>query len=443
MNLCTLLLLLSIVFMAETPASATSSQAVTGASLTIDQAVNQAREQSPELRRSQAVVDEANWRQFDVLSSDLPQLRVSGQHLFSVKYQVLPVNLGGGTTLFPLATPGTIFTLGAYWTVFDGMETPYAYAAAKKDSRAAELEQSRADFELQERVKLRYYQALAAQELAEVADQNVRTLQDHLERTQSLLRQGTITRFDLLRTQVQLEEAIPERSTANDNVVIARQNLAAAMGVPSDTRKLAGALPTPVAGAVSPSLNLDVARREDIEALNEHAEAATELNNASHRGWFPTISLAAEKQYYNNQTLSLTDPYQDAYDVGISFTWTLFDLGGTIAKPKIGQARAAQAEARAEAAQIAAPAEFENWKRRFSYNVSLYQARRRAVEAAVESVRLAKIGYNAGSRTNTDVLDAELDSFRARAGVVQAQMGSAEALINLELALGRKLENGR
>jgi OMF family outer membrane factor len=83
--------------------------------------------------------------------------------------------------------------------------------------------------------------------------------------------------------------------------------------------------------------------------------------------------------------------------------------------------------------------DFENYRRRFLYNVSLYKARSHAIESATESVRLAKISYQAGTRTSTEVLDAELDLFRARAGVVRAQVESAEALINLELALGRHI----
>jgi outer membrane protein TolC len=59
------------------------------------------------------------------------------------------------------------------------------------------------------------------------------------------------------------------------------------------------------------------------------------------------------------------------------------------------------------------------------------------VDKAQESVRLATLGQKAGTRTTTEVLDAELDSFRSSAGVVSAQMDAAEALINLELALGK------
>jgi outer membrane protein TolC len=54
-------------------------------------------------------------------------------------------------------------------------------------------------------------------------------------------------------------------------------------------------------------------------------------------------------------------------------------------------------------------------------------------------VRLAKEEERAGTRTSTETLDAELDLFRAKAGVVNALVNAAEAKIRLELALGREI----
>jgi len=119
-------------------------------------------------------------------------------------------------------------------------------------------------------------------------------------------------------------------------------------------------------------------------------------------------------------------------------SWTLFDAAN-IARVREASAQQAQAERAAEVVIGTAPLDFETWRRRFLSNMSLYRARTHAIESASESVRLARISYEAGSRTSTEVLDAELDLFRARAGVVRAQVDSAEALINLELALGHRL----
>jgi outer membrane protein TolC len=61
------------------------------------------------------------------------------------------------------------------------------------------------------------------------------------------------------------------------------------------------------------------------------------------------------------------------------------------------------------------------------------------VQKSTESVRLAREGHRVGARTNTDLLDAEAELFRAQAGVVNSQVGAIEALINLELTVGKKI----
>ncbi|HEY1080417.1 MAG TPA: TolC family protein, partial [Bdellovibrio sp.] len=52
---------------------------------------------------------------------------------------------------------------------------------------------------------------------------------------------------------------------------------------------------------------------------------------------------------------------------------------------------------------------------------------------------LSREGHKVGARTNTDVLDAEAELFRAKAGAVNAQIGALEAVFNLELSTGIKL----
>jgi outer membrane protein TolC len=164
-----------------------------------------------------------------------------------------------------------------------------------------------------------------------------------------------------------------------------------------------------------------------------HAKAA------SIGAWLPKVTFAASEDLYNNVSFSLSDGYRNAFSVGVFLNWNLFDGGYTLARLGESRAQAAQADAAARAAQLRAPGELDQWRRRLLYNMSLFRARTRAIESAQESLRLAKLGYGAGTRTNTDVLDAELDLFRASAGRIRAQVDALESLLNLEAALGRRL----
>ncbi|MGZ3697857.1 MAG: TolC family protein, partial [Bdellovibrionota bacterium] len=97
-----------------------------------------------------------------------------------------------------------------------------------------------------------------------------------------------------------------------------------------------------------------------------------------------------------------------------------------------------QADAAVEMAHNHLPVDLALWRRRLVYSTALFEARKTDVSKSEESVRLAKEGLHAGTRTTSEVLDAELDLFRSKAGVIRAQLDALEATVNLELALGRK-----
>jgi outer membrane protein TolC len=126
----------------------------------------------------------------------------------------------------------------------------------------------------------------------------------------------------------------------------------------------------------------------------------------------------------------------------LRLTWSLFDGGSTISRERQASYRAKEDESALRSVYTRLPREFLTWKKKFFYNVSLYQARVKTLEQSQESVRLSMAGAKAGTRTNTEVLDAELDLFRARAGIIRAQSDAIEALNELELAVGYPLWKG-
>ena len=106
---------------------------------------------------------------------------------------------------------------------------------------------------------------------------------------------------------------------------------------------------------------------------------------------------------------------------------------------KQNQYKAIAAEKSLKKAHLDAPTEFSFWKKRYLYSASLYQAKNSDLKRAEETVRLAGAGFKAGVRTTTEVLDAELELFRARAGIVTTQLNCLESKIKLELSTGESL----
>ena len=413
--------------------------------LHLEDAVAEARQKNPLLMKAEAAKSGASWKKLEALSGHLPKISASATHFFDLQYQLLDVNFGGGPVTFPAVYPKTLLGLDVSWNLFDGGQTYHSYKGALKGQEAADFEYTRAELQLETEIESRFYQVIAARQLQIVADQNLKTLEDHLEKSKARLKQGQTTKFDLLRVQVQLEEAVPEKASADDNTAIARIALSQVMGAGpgagtgEDPRIVVGDLPVPDEATLSKVKTINPEDRADYQALIKLSEAAEDAHSASMGTWFPRVTLIGQEQLYNSQDFSFSSPFRNAYSVGVAASWNIFDGGASIARQKESYFAQVQAENLVRAAALRAPVDFELWRRKYLYNTSLYRARKRSLESAEESVRLAQLGYGAGTRTNTDILDAELDLFRARAGVVRAQLDAAEALINLELAIGKKI----
>ena len=285
---------------------------------------------------------------------------------------------------------------------------------------------------------------MAAGQLQSVAEQNVKTLEDHLKQVDTQKRGGVATNYDVLRVQVQLNEARADLIDTQDEYSNARKKLTQLLGLDADNRPLTGALPVPDSDRVR-ALRWDAMPKErpDIEALNLRAESAEKSRQAMATWYVPSVSVMGSYMWYNaqffNVTVQDTGNYLNAYNVGIFLKWNIFDGGVSLAQEKESAYRTIQAEKTAEAAKLQMPFDFEYWKRRYLSNTDHYTSKKFDITRSEESVRIAKEEERAGTRTSTETLDAELDLFRAKAGVVNALVNAAEAKIRLELALGREI----
>jgi outer membrane protein TolC len=408
--------------------------------LSLEQAQAEALGHSPRGLKAAAAADEQDWRFSEAQSGFWPRVTLDASHFNEDKFQ------GLGVTLplpphpisfdMPMVYPYTSLGFTGSWTLFEGFSNLYRSAAALAGRQAGRISADWATVQVAQDVRLKYCQALTAQQLEGLAEANVKTLEDHLRMVQDLLNNGQATKFDVLRVEVQLDEARTELLAAQDRVVMARRSLTQAMGLTSDARPLSGELPVPQ------DVSLDAAAADDSPALKARdlqAQAAGKAAMASLGHWAPRLMLVANYQWYNNQDIEIEDfdAYKTAYQLGFAASWELFNGFGSLAHQQQAFAQARQAEQDAREARLKQDYDREFWGRRLRYCVKLYQAKLADVDKAQESVRLATLGQKAGTRTTTEVLDAELDSFRSSAGVVSAQMDAAEALINLELALGK------
>lgn len=411
--------------------------------LTLNDAINEAKNSSPVIEKTKSSSNEAKWKKVENFSGFLPTLSANANYLFDKKYALTNVRIGNAAneSIVPQIIPNSQLVLTGTYPLFEGFSSTNRYQSASHNYDAALNEEKWNEFKTEMDVTLLYYKALASKILKEVATQNLKVLQDHLKDVKLFKQSGMATNYDVLRVEVQVSNAESELLNAEDNIAISEHNLSEILGKDHATLDIAGELPTLDETLVQKISEADIHNRSDITALKEKIESLSYADKAQDSFWVPRIQAFGQYQYYNNLNDSLTDTdkYRSAYQVGLQFSWNLFDAGVSFARSKQTTEQFIQAEKSYRISELRAQKDLEVWKRKYKYYSSLYKARMNDISRSKESVRLAREGQRVGARTNSDLLDAEADLYKSQAGAVNAQLGAIESLINLQTAIGQKI----
>ncbi|MCK6599201.1 MAG: TolC family protein [Bdellovibrionaceae bacterium] len=409
--------------------------------LTLEGALKEANQNSLLVQKAQASMEEMKWKKRETSSGYLPVFTAGLNYLTDKKYMLLDTTLGGNNLTIPQVVPTTQYTLRATLPLFDGLVNIKRYQAGALLEEASSKDLEWTVFSIHRQTILQFYKSLSTQVLSEVAEQNLKTLQDHLKDIKAFKKVGVSTNYDVLRVEVQVSEASSEWLNSQDNVEIAKYKLGEILGKEQEIRLLNGKLPILNESIINHIDQNILEKRTDILALKLKTQAQEKNYEGLSRYWIPRISIFGEAQYYNNKNDRFDDSesFRNGYLVGLNLSWNIFDGMNSISRSAQAEQQVIQTQKTLKMTEIKAKQDFEFWKRKFKYFCSVYKSRSNDVIRSEEAVRLAKEGRKAGLRTSTDLLDAESDLFRSRAGQVTAQIGAIEALINLELVSGQKI----
>lgn len=334
-----------------------------------------------------------------------------------------------------LSEPGSLSlsgTIEANYNLVDGGRRNAQIRAAQETLRSAQLavealsEQTRLD------VSNAYYDLQLADEQVRIAESAVRNAQQSLRDAEALEQAGLGTRFDTLRAQVQLANQNQLLVTNRAQQQVNRRQLAQILSLPQSIN-LVAADPVEIAGLWNLTLEESIVRafqnRAELEQQLAQRNVAEQQRRVALATRRPQVSLFANYnlQEVFNDRLGLADGYQ----VGARLNWNLFDGGAA-------RARAAQQEAGIEIAET----QFADRRNliRFQVEQAFYnlnanfqniQTARLAVNQAAEALRLARLRFQAGVGTQTEVIDAENDLTEAQGNLVRAVIDYNRSLATL------------
>ncbi|MGC9524191.1 MAG: TolC family protein [Limnospira sp.] len=313
---------------------------------------------------------------------------------------------------------------------------------AEEQLRAAELELERVVEETYLNVTDTYYTLQAADATVEIQRAAVRNAQKSLEDAEALERAGVGTRFEVLQARVTLASSQQDLTNAISNQKTARRNLSVLVNV-SQNANLVAADPIALAGTWEftldetivlayknrPELEQQLIARNVAEERRQQALAATRPNLTAAASYNVLGLLSDDASPFANQG------WADGYSVQVQLQWNFFDGGAAKARARQQELDIAIAEERFSQTrnQIRRGIEESFYDLQASFeNIGVANL---GVEEATEALRLARLRFQAGVGTQTDVINQETSLTRAQNQLLQAIIGYNRALAQLRRAV--------
>ena len=274
-------------------------------------------------------------------------------------------------------------------------------------------------------------------------ESNVELLQSQLKNVTDRFNAGTISSFERLRAEVALANAqvplISARNAYRLAIEAMRQSLGFVTTTQENLRKVPDFVGTldysPVNFDLQSALDAARANRPELTRLNKLIDAREELVVTSRASRYPNLAAFAGWQLRKGPTDTFGDS-KDGFLVGIQSQWNVFD--GNATSGRVSQARSLLDQARLilDEQTLAINVEVRRALSSLQEASELADASQKVVAQAEESLRLANARYGAGTATQLDVLQSQVDLTTARTNQIQAYYNYSVALARVRKAIG-------
>ena len=405
--------------------------------LTLAEAVDIALAKNPALAAAEGRESGA-WAARDGASAERwPQVQLTSRLAHTSE---VPVSQIPGYPPVPLAEEDAwITTASLQQLLFSGGRVSALVRQAESGAEAARMASLRTRQVTAYNAERAFRRLLAAQELTGVAAKNLAAAEDHLRVARQRFEARVAARFDVLRAEVQAEEARQEVILVEGGLLVSRALLLQALGLAAgDYRAVAPPRVDEARPGVDELLVQAGLLRPDLRELERQVAAAEEGVAAARAERAPTVGVAADYQ--------LVDPESEM----VFSHWT---VGAYLSLPVLDGGRIAAHRQGAEAGLVQARAALESLRRQVeaevrqatthaaSADAQVLVAQRR-VEQAEELSRLADVRFAGGVGTATEVADAQASTARARYVLVLAESERGVAAAELSLAVGSTRAEG-
>ena len=322
------------------------------------------------------------------------------------------------------------FSAQVQWNLIDPARVPQISAARDSFEKSSDAYLI-ALRDLRLRASRSYFQLQRQDEQVRIGQQSVRASLVSLEQASARYQAGVATKLEVLEAQTQLSRDRLVLTNGLADQSKARRNLAALLDLPQDVTPTA-ANPARVIGMWQPSLQESIiaayAFREELDQFILDISINNSNANAALAAVQPVLSIfnrfdTSRNQGQAGQSGSIDmDDYNWSVSnaVGLNATWAIFDGGRARAQYRQNKQRAEESKFNFATERDRIRSEVEESffdLRRASQNIHTSASE---VLSTAESLRLARLRFQAGVTTQREVVDTQRDLTKAEVSYANA-----------------------
>ncbi len=322
---------------------------------------------------------------------------------------------------------------------------------ANTERAQAEADYLAAQQDLILRTSEAYFNVLAAQDTQEAAQAAYDAIARQLEQSEKRFEVGLIAVTDVQEAKAAFDAASAALIQAKRNLATTGERLRELTGDAFDQLSKPGAdMPLSAPNPADPEAWVKLAREQNARLVSSQLAAEITRHNISFErgGHFPNLDLVVSRSHFDSDaTITGTtdaDTESDSDDTVVSLQVTVPMFSGGATSSRVRQAEYRHIAARERLERTARETERETRDAFLGVNseVARVQSLRQAVESATTALQATEAGYEVGTRTSVDVLQARQRLFEAQTNYARSRYDYLLNVLRLQLAAGTLDQKG-
>ncbi|MFV1985717.1 MAG: TolC family protein [Gemmatimonadota bacterium] len=400
--------------------------------VTLDEAIEIALRRNPTLSQARTNIESAETVKLSAIGALLPQVNLTYGYSNASSGRLDPTGQGIVTTSYTTQLSGS-------YNLFDGWRRFTDLKGANLGLNEQHARYRQTEFQTIQLVKQNYFNAVAARDLVGVEERRVQRQEDQLDFVQQQLDLGRATRSDLLRSQVDVNNARLALLNAENAKRTTTFRLTEVVG--SETRlgpvEEATLVAQPLAFSRNQLFGVAEQSAPSLVTANAATRAAESAVSSARSAYLPNLSFNGGWAWANTEF----PPQNRSWSFSLRGSYPLFN--GFQRETAVYRAQAQQdlAEQQERAARLNLSSELDA-----SYSTA--QAAQAGIDLAAqnvglstESLRVVQERYRLGLATILELQDAQITLTQAEVDLVSRRFDYQLALAAIEALLGLAVED--